>query len=283
MTLVWRCGLRHLESGAAVVADQMRHAHAYYNALIAIERARRARVAGGEDRAASRAWAAGEIRAARKMTPTYWGTYLLVEAAAEAACKRPDEPKFRAWAVHDGAGRLGVQCQGGVDLATILAGTDRRLWIEAVRMIADRPVSGRYDPARGVGRSRLHFRVGSDASGRPIWAVWQLIVDRPWPIGARVKQATVVRRIVRGRTGPGRWRDELHLTLEVPEEAVVDQRMRPGPERQQEGDGSSPFGSSRFGGGDVVGIGRDDSAVDGPVAVRAVERAEQGHLVGGHR
>ena len=152
-------------------------------------------------------------RALRAVCGVYWGSYLLIEAAAEVAARSLVPPHFRSWA--HGAGRLGVQLQGGLEVAAVMAGTDTRLRIAPPMVEADRGVSRRHDPARGVGRSTVQFRIGSTADREPVWATWQIVLDRPLPADGRVKQATMVRRVEPGRFGADQYRDELHLTIEA--------------------------------------------------------------------
>lgn len=59
-------------------------------------------------------------RSARKHCGVYWGTYLLLEAAVDAASKQPlweggktNDPRFYRW---DGTAAWGVQLQGGMSV-----------------------------------------------------------------------------------------------------------------------------------------------------------------------
>lgn len=165
-------------------------------------------------------------KALRAASGVYWGTYLLVEQAVEAARKSVVPPRFRSWA--HGAGRLGVQCQRGLAVTDLLVGTDTRLQIAPVPA-TDRSVSRRHDPARGIGRTILRLRVESTSERAPVWAVWTLVLHRPLPDDGAIKQATVVRRVTPGASGPGRFRDELHLTIEAAQEP--DRRAMPDRDR----------------------------------------------------
>lgn len=144
--------------------------------------------------------ATGRVRATRAVCGCYWGTYLLAEAAADAARKTAQvEPHFRRW---DGAGVIGVQLQGGLPAADAFGCGDTRLQIDT-RL---QPVPGRT----GKARPRVRLRVGSDGRA-PVWAEWPLILHRPLPDGSVAQWAKVKRERLGGRD---RW--SLHLTITVP-------------------------------------------------------------------
>src|SRR3990167_3950328 len=189
MTLVYRYGLPRQLTGQVEVAQQIGAAHRYYNALVALERQRRGQLAAIAldapdrvvlmDRVAEDT--AGEQRRLRKTCGVYWGTYLLVEAAVLQARRAKEAPHFHAWSF--GAGRIGVQLQGGLSVERLCAGTDQRLRLAPVPDDS-RAVSRRHDPARGIGRSAVHVRVGIDERGGPGWATWQGGLPRPLPAHA---------------------------------------------------------------------------------------------------
>lgn len=136
--------------------------------------------------------AAALLRGARADCGVYWGTYLLIEAEMQAASKmpyydgtQPNDPRFQRWT---GEGQIGVQCQGGVDVADLdtsphLRITDR----DAVCRKTGAPLTG----YRAAQRKLLWFRVGTEEEGRePVWAVFPMVMHRPLPPG-RVKRAVV--------------------------------------------------------------------------------------------
>lgn len=141
----------------------------------------------------------GSVRAARKLSDLYWGTYLLIEQAMDLARRSPEPPRFRRWT---GEGAVAVQIQHGMTTAELLAGADRRLQIDQ-RL---QPVPGRG----GKARPRVRLRLGTDADGDPIWGEWPVILHRPLPDDARIKWAKVVRRRVCGKD---EW--SLHLTVRL--------------------------------------------------------------------
>jgi hypothetical protein len=276
MTKVYRYGLLPPTVGAERIAEQIRLAHRYQNALVEIDRWRRTQaravlsrqgsvalheqlVADGEAQLTAhratiqrtrgettrravapeiaertRAIVAGlkqaraalkqakvalredaEVRAqmdaitaeatmrskaARAACGIYWGTYLQIEAAMDAARRSPMDPHFRRWT---GEGSVAVQCQGGLAVADLLAGGDTRIQIDAHAQ----PVPGRG----GKPRPRVRLRIGSTETRDPVWGEWPVILHRPLPVDARLKGAKVIRR----RLGP---KDEwsLHVTLEWP-------------------------------------------------------------------
>lgn len=148
------------------------------------------------------------VKAARKVTDTYWGTYQLVEDALKASAgdkylwdlTKPLNPDFRRWRQE---GRLSVQLQkdpqdrqNGLAAENVFT-PNTLMWID--------PVDERawHDPVRGVrrrlSRTRLRIRIGSDGR-QPIWATFPMIMHRPLPEGSRVKRVTVNRRSIGTRT-----------------------------------------------------------------------------------
>lgn len=126
-----------------------------------------------------------EIRQARKTNGLYWGTYLLVEAAMDAARKSSTDPKFGRW---NGEGKVGVQIQGGISVAEVMAGTNEQLKIEALPDTQWNTRSGR----RGA-KTFVHMRVQSDAR-KAIWAKVPMILHRPLPADGTIKMASINRR-----------------------------------------------------------------------------------------
>jgi hypothetical protein len=156
-----------------------------------------------------------------KLGPHYgaWGTYQLVEAATSASfgqlklyeldATTPCDPRFRAYS---GDGAVGVQIQGGVPIAAVLAGECPQLRITAPdeRAWHKLPGNGRAQMARHARHGELRLRLCTDAAGTPIFGAWRLDMHRPLPAGAVVKAATVHRRKVGAYA---HW--TLELTLET--------------------------------------------------------------------
>lgn len=166
---------------------------------------------------------------ARAHCGVYWGSYLLIEAAMDAAAKAPlwdggapNDPRFVRFT---GEGSIGVQVQGGADASALDDDTRVRIlpatpppselarW-ERKRARLNDPT---WTPREGKGASRhrdLYLRVGSDGPGgrTPVWAVFPMVLHRPLPEGARIKGATVSVRRVGTRE---EW--AAMLTLDVPE------------------------------------------------------------------
>lgn len=160
--------------------------------------------------------AASAVKAARAATTCYWGTYLLIERAADSARKSVTDPSFRRWndggAVYDralgqrfGAGRIGVQLQGGLTVQALLDGGDSRARLiraPSAAVLATR--SGRRNA-----RTMLQVRIGSDGRS-PVWASFPMVLHRALPADGVVKEIAIGRR----RVG-SRWRWEARLTLEA--------------------------------------------------------------------
>lgn len=157
--------------------------------------------------------AASSVRASRAECGCYWGTYLIVEQAADSF-RKGAPPKFARWR---GEGRVGVQIQNGVEWDRIASGQDTRIQIvprERLRVVTSRGVAlpMTTKPERYV---TLRLRVGSDGRD-PIWAEWPMVLHRPIPDGAKVMWAVVSLRLVAGKP---RW--QVMLTLRCDESAVA--------------------------------------------------------------
>lgn len=143
-----------------------------------------------------------------------WGTYLLVEAAADAQRKKlplyrtgePNDPQFRRFR---GEGAIGVQLQGGLPVFALESDTQIR-----VMPAPDLPARGDGSPrrrGRGALEAReLWIRVYTADDGRsPVWAKFPMRMHRPIPPGAVIKAAKVVLR----KIGP-REEWSLHMTID---------------------------------------------------------------------
>lgn len=165
-------------------------------------------------------------RSARAHCGVYWGTYLLIEDAAQASRKmpmydgaEPNDPRFSRWR---GNGQIGVQLQGGMPVAEALGCEDTRMRIGPGRFV-ERP--DRLDGAprkhpsdrrfgKGAADSKtLRVRIGSDDRA-PLWASWPMRMDRPMPASGRIKKATVS---VRMRGPREEWSVEITVD-ELPRE-----------------------------------------------------------------
>lgn len=163
--------------------------------------------------AAADQWAKDAIKAARAACGVYWGTYLLSEAAADAARKtplydgiEPRDPHFLRW---EGEGQIGVQVQGGIPVADIFTPDQTVIRIDPV------DPGTFHAPTRAErrhkSRTHVHMRVGSDGRA-PVWATFPLELHRPLPENGRLKRASVKLE----RSGPcERW--YLLVTIEIPE------------------------------------------------------------------
>lgn len=148
-------------------------------------------------------------RQARAACGVYWGTYLLIESADEAARKaplydgaEPNDPKFVRWT---GEGMIGVQVQGGA----LLRDAHRLLAIDLAM-----PPPGADPRSKRSARRQyvtLAFRIGSTERKEPVWARFPMVQHRPVPDDAIVKMATVSLR----RIGP-REEWSVNITVELP-------------------------------------------------------------------
>jgi hypothetical protein len=148
-------------------------------------------------------WSYEHQRRLRKRNGLYWGTYLLCEQAADAQRKEIEDPNFRPW---NFTGRIGVQLQNGLSVATALAGTDTRLHL---RQLPDPP--GMTPGSRRSGhRYEVDLRVGSNRR-KPVWATFPCILHRPLPPKGKIMWAVVranrVGPVAVDRDGKPRLRD----------------------------------------------------------------------------
>ncbi len=141
-------------------------------------------------------------RSARAYCGVYWGTYLLAEAAVDAARGEklfdgiePNDPRFKAW---NGEGAVGVQIQGGMGVAEVFACTDTRLRIERTG-----------HRSRGGRREHVVFWLRVESEGRdPVWAKFPAILHRPLPSEAIIKNVVVKRSLIGPRE---RWHVNISL------------------------------------------------------------------------
>ncbi len=130
-------------------------------------------------------------RGLRALTPCFWGTYLLVEAAMKQVRRSTVDPTLKRYR---GEGRIGVQIQGGMSCDQIFEAKDNR-----VRLVKAGPEwQGKATSARGFRRKvshLLYIRTGSEMR-QPIMAVFPMLMHRPLPEDANIKYVTVKRHMV---------------------------------------------------------------------------------------
>ena len=135
-----------------------------------------------------------------KESGVYWGTKHLVCKASQQSFKKTkmyDGADLRGlkhirW---DGTGNLGVQIQGGMSVEKLFEGNNY-IRVNPVDPDAWREFSddGEHKISRGIRRKKsrtvLHLRVDSE-KGRPVWASWPMIMHRPIPDKAIIKEIAV--------------------------------------------------------------------------------------------
>jgi hypothetical protein len=176
------------------------------------------------------------VRGARALSGVFWGTYLLVEDAAQASAKAPLydglDPNDPGFVRASGDGQLGVQIQrshcpmrdddGHNEKCSTCGGSGQMMGMDAAKVfhggtwlkIDPMDELAWHSQVRGerrrAARTQLHMRVKSNENGAPIWATWPMVMHRPLPPGARIKSATVSLRAV----GPRReWSVEITMDL----------------------------------------------------------------------
>jgi len=261
-TRVYRFGLLPPTGNVDAVREQLRAARNYQNDLVAIERGRRhamraiyetdevreaeaAVVAATKPtrkaalqalraaRKAARDGNAEELeriaeldaeirRAARALTPCYWGSYLDVEARHQQSRSAPlyaddgltpSDPRFGHWREYGlNEGQIGVQIQGGLPTSEVFAAADTR-----VRIARIPHRSGRDWPRYGT----LSLRVGSEGR-EPVWAEWPIQMHQAIPDNARWKW---VRVSVRGVGARELWSCEITVDDPAPLPRSLDREL----------------------------------------------------------
>jgi hypothetical protein len=218
-------------SGA--VDEAVKSARATVNVASKAFSAKRAEVRDAVGIETERLYAAAceEKKKRRSESGVYWGTYHLVDAAAEQSFGEtpmwdrgaPCDPEFLRWS---GEGRIGVHV-GGADANDLDGSTLVRVMpptpppSELARWARKRERLGdpNWMPREGKGAANardLWLRVGSDGRA-PVWAVFPMILHRPIPAGARIKGATVQVKRIGTRE---EW--SALLTIDVPDESRVE-------------------------------------------------------------
>ena len=161
-------------------------------------------------------------REARGECGMYWGTYLLVEKAADAFCADMGTPQDRRYA---GEGAVGVQLQKGIPIEDAFACTDSRLRLQhdpqphiserdAKWAHVPKPTPGSKKNTRRIREDYLvYMRIGSHADRSPKWAVLRVWLEpERLPPGSRITYASLHREILAGRE---RWSLLLQTALPV--------------------------------------------------------------------
>lgn len=159
---------------------------------------------------------ASELRkSARAHCGVYWGTYLLIEDAAERARKstplymgaHPNDPGFSRW---DGHGRVGVQIQNGMTVGEAVSCEDTRLRIHVSDGAKESFVAKNGKTVERKRMSTIRVRVGSDGRA-PVWATFPIVMHRPLPEGAIIKGVSVSMH----RVGPHeKWTCEVTIDMD---------------------------------------------------------------------
>lgn len=147
------------------------------------------------------------VKAARQNSGCYWGNYNAVinsyDTARQKVLKDGGELRFRRF---DGSGRIVNQIQGGVSVAG--------LFDSERSQVSMRPASAaawpkpRLHPHAHILTAAIYTR-----ERQPRHVSWPLILDRPFPDGAVIKEVHITRR----RRGPRRDDWSVSFSLAVPE------------------------------------------------------------------
>lgn len=146
-------------------------------------------------------------RNARKHCGVYWGTYLQVEAAAQAFRSGPP-PQFRSYS---GRGRIAVQHQGGITWQDALAGKNTRF-----RIRLDKKVMSHENGPNPRTRWQATVWMRADSDGRdPVWVVVPCMIHRLPPPGARIKWCYLHRDLMGARLRKYKDKDKDGREIEI--------------------------------------------------------------------
>ena len=140
----------------------------------------------------------------------YWGTYLLNEKAAKQAAKSPTDPAYETRPLHTISNRIGVHFCRGIGVPDL--GTNTLMQVTPIPSWRTLP-SGQHSARGRAARTTLRIRLGSQADNHqiPIWGTFPMMMHRPLPDDARIKNAFVTRRPNSVRVP---WRYELCIVLQ---------------------------------------------------------------------
>jgi GH24 family phage-related lysozyme (muramidase) len=128
------------------------------------------------------------LYAAARRAGLSWGTCLFMGGTVN---RSGPPPQFSRW---DGDGHLAVQVQHGITPAEAFAGQDTRVQIEPLPVEEPPDLIGPRLSKAAMRRTRVRFRVGSDASAAPVFAVVPVVLHRPMPWDAQIKWVHLIRR-----------------------------------------------------------------------------------------
>jgi hypothetical protein len=162
------------------------------------------------------------VKVAHKASGLYWGSYLQVDNAFDAAKNnlKGQPPRFKSWT---GYGHLAVQCQNGLPTEVVVGGSSTLVQIDAI------PPEQALLGGHRRGRTRVRIRVGTVEGGKaPIFAELPMVLHRPLPPG-RVMWVHLIRHpdvsaaakdtTVRGKRGHGaKW--EVHFVVDEDQPVV---------------------------------------------------------------
>lgn len=129
-----------------------------------------------------------QVKLARQESGCYWGNYNAVinsfDGARQKILKAGGELHFRKF---DGTGRIVNQIQGGITVDALFAGTNSQVQL--------RPATAAEWPKRRL-RPQAHILTANvfTTARKPRHVSWPLILDRPFPQDAIIKEVHIVRR-----------------------------------------------------------------------------------------
>lgn len=147
---------------------------------------------------------------ARAECGVYWGTYLKVEAAVEAAVKKTiGPPHFRRW---DGAGQVAVQIQLGASWQDVILGRGK-----VKGLLRAEPLPCNRTSPKSARPWMFSIRIGSDESNKPIWAKVMAYMQPTYPIpeDGKIMGVSLVRSpLPPHRMSDGSWRPRYDWSLQ---------------------------------------------------------------------
>jgi hypothetical protein len=138
------------------------------------------------------------VKAARNSSGLWWGNYNAVcqsyERARKAAIKRKGDLRFHNF---DGSGRITNQVQGGMTVAELFAGSHSQVQVKPVN-----PAAWHHSfkgERKRHSRTKLTATVWANGRAERKLVSWPMVMHRPIPEDASIKEVAIHRKRVCGR------------------------------------------------------------------------------------
>lgn len=153
-----------------------------------------------------------KVNSLRKDSDLYWGTYLLVDDAIEAASKSVKQLskslRFKSW---NGDGQIGVRSMPTTKYVGMNEVFDNNCSVLQIDPIDSEVYNLSRGERKRATRSMVRVRLGSiEGAKKPLFATFPIILHRPIPPNSRFKRASISRKIFASKV---EW--TIEITIEV--------------------------------------------------------------------